>query len=207
MVTTVEQYNKDLQDVVDELRYKIQGFQERELPDSMKVYDVGKPVHILTNNSNALTSQLIDKGDYYQMLFPRYGSLQKHYTDDFAWIIDKYTVFAIERPYKGRVVKLLRKLLPYAEIKSIKNDVIINGYKIAPTCVTGVVEDFTKDATNQNSGVIYCLRWSNVEGLDKYFAGDPNHEERKASKEPMGSLDMFLTISKEEFIRLLEEQE
>ena len=43
MVTTVEQYNKDLQDVVDELRYKIQGFQERELPDSMKVYDVGKP--------------------------------------------------------------------------------------------------------------------------------------------------------------------
>lgn len=206
MVTTVEQYNKDLQDVVDELRYRIQGYQERELPDSMKVYDVGKPVHIKTNNSNNLTSELIDKGSYYEMLYPRFGSLQKHYTDDFAWIIDNDTVFIIERPYKERVVKLLRRLLPNSEIKSISNDLVIDGYKIGPTCVTGIIEDFNNDSTIQNSGIIYCLRWTNAAGLDKYFAGDPNHEERKASKEPMGSLDMFLTISKEEFIKMVEEQ-
>lgn len=206
MVTTVEQYNKDLQDVVDEIRYRLQGYQERELPDSMKVYSLDKPIYVLTNNSTETTSQLIDKGNHYEMLYPRYGNLQKTYTNDFAWIIDDETVFIIERPFKNRVIKLLRQLLPNAEIKAIRNDVVINGYKIGPTCVAGVIEDYTTDATVQNSGMIYCLRWTNPAGLDKYFAGDPNHEARKASKEPIGSLDIFLDMSKEEFIKLLEEQ-
>lgn len=54
------------------------------------------------------------------------------------------------------------------------------------------------------SSIVYCLRWTDAEGLDKYFAGDPNHEKRKASDTPLGSLDMFLkNITKEQFEQML----
>lgn len=208
MVTTIEEFNKDLQDVVDELRYSVQNNQERILPDSMKVYSMDKPIHVITNNSDQLTSSLIDKGDHYEMLYPRYGSLHKTYTNDFAWVIDNKTVFCIERPFNNRVVRLLRELLPNENVESINNDLIINGYKVGPTCMAGRINDWKARFPNpQNSGCIYCLRWSDVAGLDDYFAGDPNHEKRKASDTPLGSLDMFLNISKEEFETLLEQQE
>lgn len=53
--------------------------------------------------------------------------------------------------------------------------------------------------------MIYLFRWSNVERLDKYFAGDKNHELRKTKlKQPLSSLDKYVKISKEEFIKGLE---
>lgn len=80
-----------------------------------------------------------------------------------------------------------------------------NSHK-GPTFASGKIEDFTSENNPPTSSLVFLLRWSNVEGLDKYFAGDPNHEKRKASDTPLASLDLFLDMSKEEFIKLLEEQ-
>ena len=46
----------------------------------------------------------------------------------------------------------------------------------------------------------------NLEKLDEIFKGNNNHEARKQGKNLLGSLDMFLKISKEEFEKMLEEK-
>lgn len=207
MVTTIEEYNKQLQFVIDDIKARVCGG-ESTSPPHFQAYNMDKPIHVLTANVEDYKEGLIDKGDYYEMMYPRFGSLQKSYTNNFCWIIDEDTVFVIERPFKNRVVRLLKNLLPNHKVHYIKNDIMIDNCKIGPTCMAGQINDWTIQDNPKTSSLIYCLRWSNVEGLDEYFAGDPNHEARKndPTKGPMTSLDKFLNISREEFMNLLESE-
>lgn len=105
---------------------------------------------------------------------------------------------------------MLKRLLPNEAIFFANNDIIVGGYKIGPTTIPGKIDRVNLEENKKhNSGVIYLLRWTNVAGLDKYFAGDPNHELRKATKLPLGSLDMFLpkNVTRADFIKLLEEED
>lgn len=207
MITTIEQYEEEFANLVEDFKnmvYKTKNIQ----PAKSTIWKLDKPIYIYTNNTTEPKIKLEDKVDRYEHVFPRFGMLYKKYTNDLAWVIDKDTVMYSERPYKGRVVKLLRRLLPEYNIRSIHNDLIINGYKIGPTLMTGQVTDYTMDSNLPTSSVVYCLRWSNPKGLDVYFAGDPNHEKRKISNIPLGSLDMFLeNITKEQFEQMLEEMD
>jgi hypothetical protein len=205
MITSLEEYQKQLTDVHNDFIDNVTNKLCPEVrPSTHSCYQLDKPVYILINNDSK-PATIIDKGDHYEQTFPCFGFNPKQYTDDFGWVLDDKTVFYIERPYKGRVVKLLRQLLPDCEIKSIHNDLIINNVKIGPCYTGGRILDFTKDINPPSSSLIYCMRWTDVEGLDKYFAGDPNHEKRKNGPTPLGSLDMFIkNMTKQEFERMLE---
>ena len=208
MVTTIEEYNKQLAYVITDIKQRIYGGDEIT-PPHFQAYNMDKPIHVLTANVEDYKEGLIDKGDHYEMMYPRFGSLHKSYTNNFCWVIDEDTVFVIERPFKNRVVRLLKDLLPNHKVHYVKNDVMIDNCKIGPTCMAGQIEDFCSSNNAASSSLIYCLRWSNVQGLDKYFSGDPNHEARKndPSKGPLSSLDQFLSLSKKQFIALLETYE
>lgn len=204
MVTTIEEYNKQLEYVIIEMRDRILGGDTIN-PPHFQTYNMDKPIYVYTSNSNDYVPGLIDKGDHYEMFYPRFGDLHKTYTNNLAWVIDEHTVFCIERPFKNRVLKCLRHLLPDATIKAIKNDVMIDGVKIGPTCMAGQITDYTLENNPPNSSLIYCLRWDDVEGLEKYFAGDPNYEARKHGKAPIGCLSDFIkNMTRLEFMIYLE---
>ena len=202
---TPNDYERELYNIMEDYKNVLYGTNNIQPPTTW-VCNLDKPIRMRTDNSETFVCKLEDKGDYYTHLFPRYGRLNKTYTGGWNWVIDNDSILYFERPFKNRVIKLLKKLLPNSTIESIKNDIIIDGCKIGPTFASGKIEDFTSENNPPTSSIVYLLRWSNVEGLDKYFAGDPNHEKRKASDTPLASLDLFLDMSKEEFIKLLEEQ-
>ena len=208
MITDIINYQKELTDVHNDFIDNVTNNPNPTIrPETHSCYQLDKPVHILINNK-CEPALITDKGDHYEQTFPCYGFNPKSYKDDFGWVLDDKTVFYIERPYKGRVVKLLRQLLPNCEIKSIHNDLIIDGVKIGPTYTGGRITDFTLDNNPPYSSLIYCMRWSDPEELDNYFAGDPNHEARKAKAIQLGSLDMFIkNMSKHEFETMLENME
>lgn len=202
MITTLEDYKKELEDVHNDFIDKITHNITIRKPTHY-CYKLDKPVYILVNNKEE-NAYIVDRGDHYEQTFPCYGFNPKQYKDDLAWILDDKTVFYIERPYKGRVVKLLKQLLPDHKINTVHNDVVIDNIRIGPTYMGGQITDFTKEDNPPYSSLIYCLRWSDPEELDQYFKGDPNHEARKEKEIKQGSLDMFLNISKEEFENMLE---
>lgn len=205
MVTTIEEYNKQLEYVISDIKQRMTGGSVIN-PPHFQTYNMDKPIKVYTANFETYTPGLIDKGEHYEMMYPRFGSLFKHYTDDFAWIIDKHTVFIIERPFKNRVVRALKHLLPNNNVHYIKNDLMIDGVKIGPTCMAGQISDITLENNPPNSSLIYCLRWNNVEGLEEYFAGDPNYEARKNGKAPIGCLSDFIKgMTREEFMTYLED--
>lgn len=205
MVTTIKEYNKQLNYVIIDIKQRIHGG-NIITPPHFQTYNMDKPIHVLTANTENYKPGLIDKEDHYEMMYPRFGDLKKSYTNDFCWIIDPHTVFIIERPFKNRVIRFLKELLPNNNIIRIKNDVIIDGYKIGPTCMAGQITDWTQENNPSSSSLIYCLRWDNVEGLDEYFAGDPNHEDRKLNKAPLGCLSQFIkNMTREEFMISLEQ--
>jgi len=207
IVNTVEKYNEDLRSLIEGFRERIQGG-NTIFPPCLNVYCMDKPIKIYTANVDDYTGALMDKGEYYEMMFPRFGELQKCYKNNFSWIVDDDTLLITERPFKNRVIKLLRRLLPNNCVHVIKNDVMIDNFKVGPTCMIGKITDWYCENENPpTSSILYCLRWRNVEALDEIFKGDPNHELRKNGKMPLNSLDKFLNISKEEFIKLLQELE
>lgn len=211
MITTVTEYNKCLNDVYEEFRDKINGIpaaNQRQKSVCNQVFDLGKPIYMMIRNYGSdKAPELIDKGDHYEHDYYLFGVMPtgKSYTNDFGWVNDSESVFFIERPYTGKVIRLLKELLPEHEVAPFKNDIIIDGFKIGPTCEAGII-DYNAEIQARNSGLIYVLRWTNPEGLDKYFGGDPHHELRKTSKkQPLGSLDMFIkNMTREEFIAKLE---
>lgn len=205
---TPQDYERELFNIMEDYKNIINGTNKVQ-PATTWVCHLDKPIKMRTNDSSEFVCKLEDKGEYYTHLFPRFGTLKKKYTDDFNWIIDDKTILFFERPYRGRVVKLLNKLLPNYNIRPVHNDIIINNYKMGPSFMCGQVNDMGDYENNPpTSSIVYCLRWTDAEGLDKYFAGDPNHEKRKSSNTPLGSLDMFLkNITKEEFEQMLEEME
>lgn len=212
MITTIDKYNSCLKDVQEEFRDTVNGIpaeNQKRKPRCNQVFDLGKPVYMLIDNEfPEEMPTLIDKGDHWEHRFHLCGVMpvEHKYTNDFGWVNDSESVFFIERPFTNKVVRLLRELLPEHEVKPLKNDIIIDGWKVGPTCETGRT-DYTGLNSPQNSGIIYVLRWTNPEGLDKYFGGDPHHELRKTSlKQPIGSLDMFLPkkMTRADFIAKLE---
>lgn len=205
MVTTIEEYNKQLEYVIEDIKQNILGG-DKVNPPHFQTYNMDKPIYVFTANSNDYTPGLIDKGDHYEMFYPRFGSLTKTYTNNLAWVIDKHTVFCIERPFKNRVIRALKQLLSNdTVINTIKNDIIINGYKIGPTCIAGRIDNMLGFDNKPNSSLIYCLRWDDVQGLEKYFAGDPNYEARKHGKAPIGCLSDFIkNMTRLEFMVYLE---
>lgn len=205
MISDIENYDKQLLYVIEGLRQRIDGG-AIEYPPVFETFSMDKPIHILTANTPEWRAKLIDKGDHYEMMYPRFGSLDKTYKNDFCWINDEDTVFLIERPFRNRLIRFLQTLLPSHNIHTIKNDIMIDGYKIGPTCMAGAITDWNGNNNPPTSSLIYCLRWSNVDKLDEIFKDDPNHQERKANKAPLGSIDMFVEgMTRLEFIKKLED--
>ena len=205
MVTTIEEYNKQLEYVITDIKQRLKGGNELT-PPHLQCYNMDKPIHVYTANVEEYEPGLIDKGDHYEMMYPRFGDLQKTYKS-MCWIIDEHTVFIIERPFKNRVIRLLKHLLPDHNIHTVKNDVMIDGNKIGPTCMAGLITDWNGVDNPLNSSLIYCLRWDDLDGLNKIFKDDPNHQERLNSKAPLDCLSNYLNISREEFMRLIESQQ
>lgn len=205
MIAKIEEMNKQLQDMADELRYRaLKEENNIKFPDVFNVWEYDKPIHIHANNSHKIECQIEDLGEYYKILYPMWDTNPKTYLNDFCWYADKDSIFLIERPYSGRVVKILRELLPEHEVSTVKNDVMIDGCKIGPTQMAAQIYDWEG---NQPSGsLFYLLRWAHVEVLDEIFANDPNHQLRQ-TKAPLVSLNNFFpNTTREEFINILEEK-
>ena len=206
MIKTVEQFQEQYDNFLGEYIQRVKGG-DKVFPSVNQATRLDKPMKIYTNNREAYNQKVYIEGDHYALNFPRFNQLQKEYDDDFAWYLDEDTVFFFERPFKNKVVETLRKLLPNNKVYAISNDVIIDNTKIGPTLTCGTIVDYTKDVNPQNSGVIYCMRWRNLDKLDKVFEGNNNHELRKTTDKKMGTLDQFLNITKEEFENILENKE
>ena len=195
-------YEEALNDVQDEFRDKILGIPlENQLtrPTINKVFSLERPIHILIDDfEKTKRLELVDKGTYFEHRFHRYHTFPagKGYTNDFGWVVDNDSILFIERPFTNKVIRLLNRLLPNHEVYPLKNDIIIDNFKIGPTFETGTCIRGDELSPN-NSGCLYLLRWTNPEGLEKYFAGDNNYEQRKTSKkQPIGSLDKLLESMK-----------
>lgn len=136
-----------------------------------------------------------------------------------AWTVDPYTIIFFERPYQNKPIKVLKKLLPNKEVVWDKNDIMIDGKKVGPSLPTGygkreghkiIINDGTTVTTtivptsDPNTGHIYCLRWSNLEGLNEKFKDIPHHQDRLNNKNGLTTLSEHLSITKEEFEKMLE---
>lgn len=220
MVTTKERFQEIFRSYISEFIYTSTCLEEindnliirGEKKTFMPLLDcvrLDKPMYIYSSNTSKYTGEVVEKEDRYEIHFPRFGKLAKTYTDDLAWILDKDTVFFFERPYKNHLKTILKQLLPEDSVVSYSNDIVINNVKIGPTFITGYIKDIDKGYDENNGGIIYCLRWSNLDELDKIFAGNNNHEERKNNpyKVKFGTLDQFLNITKEEFENILENEQ
>ena len=136
-----------------------------------------------------------------------------------AWAVDPDTIIFFERPYQNRPIKVLQKLLPNNDVSWDKNDIMIDGKKVGPSLPTGygkreghkiIINDGITVTTtiipesDPNTGHIYCLRWSNLDGLNEKFKDVPHHQDRLNNKTGLTTLSEYLTISKEEFEKMLE---
>ena len=206
MIKTIEQFQEQYDNFLAEFINRVKEGNET-FPSVNLATQLDKPMRIYTNNREAYNQKVYIENDHYALNFPRFGKLQKEYDNEFAWYLDEDTVFFFERPFTNKVNKVLKKLLPNNKIHLLKNDIMIDGVKIGPSLICGTITDYTGENNPQNSGVIYCLRWSNLDKLHEVFEGNNNHEERKNGKAPLGTLDQFLNISKAEFEALLEKQD
>lgn len=170
-----------------------------------------KDIRIYTGHDLNLTFE--DRGDYYYLYFGQGTSFPKE-KEGFAWLSDKHSIFFFERPYEEKVLKLLKKLLPDAEVSYNKNDIYINGTKNGASLRTGYqkqvkdgIEDVEINESEPLSGMIYILRWDNLDGLNEAFKDVEHHQERLRAKEPLSTLSDFLKdITRDEFIKLLENE-
>lgn len=219
MVTTKQRFQEIFQSYIQEFIYTttciedvngevtIKGEPKTFMPlnDCVRL---DKPMYIYSSNTSEYTGEVVEKEDRYEIHFPRFGKLGKTYTDDLAWVLDKDTVFYFERPYRNRLKTVLQKLVGENSVVAYSNDIAINDVKIGPAFITGYIRDLDSGYHELNGGIIYCLRWTNMEGLHKTFEGNNNHLERMNNpyKIKFGTLDQFLNISKEEFEELLEKE-
>lgn len=208
MITKIEEFQKQYDDFLGEFINRIKC-ENKQFPTVNLATRLDKPMKIYTNNREDYNQKVYIENDNYALNFPRFNQLQKTYDNDLAWYLDSDTVFFFERPFTNKVIRVLKKLLPKNHINILKNDIIIDGVKVGPTLICGAIDDYTGINNKQNSGVIYCLRWSNLKNLDIIFNGNNNHEARKKdiSRGRIGTLDEFLDITKNEFEILLEKGE
>ena len=85
MVTTIEEYNKQLEYVITDIKQRLKGGNELT-PPHLQCYNMDKHIHVYTANVEKYEPGLIDKGDHYEMMYPRFGDLQKTYKS-MCWII------------------------------------------------------------------------------------------------------------------------
>ena len=138
-----------------------------------------------------------------------------------AWYVDSHTIIFFERPFQNKPLKLLKQLLPSHNIDWDKNDIYIDGKKIGPSLPTGYGKrEGTKvikntgsrldisyiEKSDNNTGHIYCLRWDDLDGLNKRFEGIQHHQDRLDNKAGLTTIGEYLNITKEEFENMLEKQ-
>ena len=191
-----------------------QGFQKElhetkkhiynSFPQSSVCVELDKPNYIYTDQKEGFFCE--DCGDYYKTYFGQ-GAEFPLKKVGLAWVTDSDTIFFYERPFRNKALSILKQLLPNSIVEFDNNDIMINGKKVGPSLRTGW-QPRECDA-NYIQGIIpggqvYCLRWSNLDALNKIFEGNSHHEDRLLNKAGLATLSDFLTISKNEFIKLLE---
>lgn len=191
-------------------------------PDACKVLqcvELDKPFKIYTGQDIGLVFG--DKIDHYYLYFGQGEDFPKE-KEGYAWLSDEHSIFFFERPFENKVVNVLKKLLPNSNISYGKNDIYIDGTKNGASLRTGLQtqigdEYYDKESksikkhTDSDSltGMIYILRWDDLEGLNKEFDGVEHHKIRLATKEPLATLKDFLApkgIDKQTFIQMLEDE-
>lgn len=84
MITTIEEYQKELTDVHNDYLDNMQNnIAPIARPPSHHCYQLDKPVRVLINN-DCNPALIVDKGEYYEQTFPCYGFNPKSYKDDFG---------------------------------------------------------------------------------------------------------------------------
>ena len=166
--------------------------------------ELDKPNYIYTDNNLGIV--FTDYVDHYHTYFGQgYGFPEEKI--GLAWVTDKDTIFFFERPFNNKVLNVLKTLLPTENVEFDGNDIIINGLKVGPSLRTGWESREGEPNYNgsTNTGHIYCLRWSNLDKLNELFKDIRHHQDRLENKAELTTLSEHLDISKEEFIKLLEE--
>lgn len=176
-----------------------------------------KPIDVYTGKTWDV--EFDENNDRYYLYFGQ----GENFPDDkvgIAWLLDEHTTLFFERPFQNRPLKILQRLLPNSKITYDKNDIMIDGKKVGPSLPTGygkreghkvIVNDGIKVTTtivpqsDPNTGHIYCLRWDNLDGLNERFKNSAHHQERLSTKAGLTTLADHLTISKEEFEKMLME--
>lgn len=217
MLKTLKAFNKELPEIISEMRYNVLNIPEEEqatFHNLNTVVELSKPIKIFTENIIPTEPmKLVDCKSHFEMTFPYFEAefrRNKVYKDNLCWFVDKHSILYVERPFKNRVVKVLTKLFADSnnECKFFGNDLVIQDKKIGPTLSTFNLR--SNGALPKNTCVCYLLRWDRPELLDEIFAGDPNHEKRKKNpkRAQIGCLQEFLPdMTREEFIKLLEAEE
>lgn len=185
--------------------------------DVLQCVELDKPFKIYTGQTLDLIFE--NREDYYYLYFGQGVDFPKE-KEGFAWLSDNHSIFFFERPFENKVVSLLKKLLPDAEIKYEKNDIYINGTKNGASLRTGLQKQIGDMFYNKKSntveeqknseplsGMIYILRWDDLDGLNEAFDGVEHHQVRLETKSPLATLGQFLEpigVSKNDFIKMLE---
>lgn len=176
---------------------------------SFECTELDKPIKIYTGQT--LDLEFIDKGDEYYIYFGQ-GERFPEQKVGFAWLSDNNSIFFFERPYEERVLKLLKKLLPNEKVYYYKNDIYINGTKNGSSLRTGYQKQIKDNIENKEikkseplSGMIYILRWDNLDGLNEAFKDIEHHQKRLHDKEPLSTLSDFLpNMTRKQFMEMLE---
>lgn len=173
--------------------------------------ELDKPLKVFTGQDIDISYK--DEGEFYSMYF---GQGERFPEDKIglAWLCDTHSILFFERPYTGKLIKLIKKLLPNENVEYQKNDVCINGTKNGTTIRTGYqhqIGDYNnaEEITESEplSGMICLLRWDDLDGLNEEFKDNAHHQERLNDKAPLSTLSDFIkNVSKEEFIEMLEEK-
>lgn len=204
----IQELIKDFNNEFKQTVYKINSSEPIKNKISCCV-NANKNIYIYTGNDLNLSFE--DRSDYYYLYFGQ-GINFPEDKIGLAWLSDEHSIFFFERPYEEKVLNVLKRLLPNEKIEYNKNDIYINGTKNGASLRTGYqhqigdgIEDVEISKSEPLSGMIYILRWDNLEGLNEKFKDVAHHQERLNSKEPLSTLSDFLkNITKEEFINLLE---
>jgi len=171
--------------------------------------DLDKPIEFFTGQTLDLEFKEYDDHCYC------YFGQGRCFPEDkigFAWLYDQNSILFFERPYTAKVFRLLRKLLPDAKVEYFKNDIYINGTKNGATLRTGYQKQLEDGVEGQIiskseplTGMIYILRWDNLEGLNEAFKDIKHHQDRLRDKAPLSTLSDFLpNMTREQFMSLLE---
>lgn len=171
-----------------------------------------KPIKIFTGQELGIKFE--DRETYYYIYFGQGKQFPKE-KEGFAWLSDEHSIFFFERPYTGKVLNVLKKLLPNESVTYSKNDIYINGTKNGSSLRTGYnkqqadyIEGTEIIKSDALSGMIYILRWDDLDGLNKSFEGIAHHQKRLNEKPALSTLSDFIKdMSREQFMSHLENTE